>query len=234
VDYLVYIFAILVVGLLTIAAVRLATRSKNPDLLLQYEARKKASRQLARDHSSGKSKRKANIPAVDANGNSVMAVKSLRQRHYDKHPHNRTPWGWPGASKDPSAPQGISQAVRNFTDRMMREKQLVQPKGNTSNGSIRALLEDRYAPVDRGMTEIPYQKVKRPLLRDPSEQHDQLDNLGGAEARQLRKKLQLLAAMDTANTVNGAADGKASGSGNSKKPEFRYVELKDIKQPWGW
>jgi hypothetical protein len=226
VDYLVYILAILVVGLITTAVVRFATRSKNPDLLLQYEARKKAAREQAREKSSRKSK----INAVDANGNSVTAVKSLRQRHYEKHPHNRTPWGWPGAAKDPAAPQGISQAVRSFTDRMVRGKQLVQSNGSANHGSIRALLEDRYAPVDRGMAEIQYQKVKRPLLRDPSEQHDQLDNLGGAEARQLRRKLQLLASMDT--EVNAA--GEARGSNKSKKPEFRYVELKDIKQPWGW
>jgi hypothetical protein len=78
------------------------------------------------------------------------------------------------------------------------------------------------------MTEIEYQKVKRPLLRDPNEPFDQLDNLGSVEAHRLRQKLQFLSAMNP-DTVQPGEKNK-----NGKKIEFRYVELKDLKQPWGW
>lgn len=217
-DYIYYILAILVMGLVCIAGVRFATRSQNPDLILQYQARKKAARPLAAGPVTDKEKpfKQANPPPA----------KSLRERHQEKMLH-RTPWGWPGADRGSQQAQpGISDSVRNFTDRLIREKQLTQ--AGRGNGSIRALLEDRFGPVDRGMKEMPYQKVKRPLLRDPSEMHDQLDNLGGVETHQLRKKLQFLSAMKN-------SDEQSLGQTNgAKKVEFRYVELKDLKQPWGW
>lgn len=115
--------------------------------------------------------------------------------------------------------------MRKFTDRLVREKQLAQPG---SSGSIRALLEDRYRPATRDMTEIPYHKVKRPLLRNPSEPFDQMDNLGRAESQRLRQKLQFLSAMNADSAEQGDTNK------NRKKVEFRYVELKDLKQPWGW
>jgi hypothetical protein len=30
------------------------------------------------------------------------------------------------------------------------------------------------------------------------------------------------------------AGGQSDGLKKSRKVEFRYVELKDLKQPWGW
>ncbi len=216
-DYLSYILAILVIGLVCISVVRFVTRSQNPDLLMQYEARKKAARQLAAD------KPNKNAPIKNQ---PVLQVKSLRQRHQEMM-ENRIPWGWPGGQKGHVEPQGVTEAVRKFTDRLIKEKNLVESGGSHGHGSLRALLEDRYRPVDRGMTEFQYQKVKRPLLRDPGEQHDQLDNLGSVESRQLRQKLQLLSAMNNDEKEQGTIKG-------SKKVEFRYVELKDLKQPWGW
>lgn len=222
-DYLNYFLVVLVIGLVCFTIVRLATRSKNPDLLIQYEARKKAARVQAAAQTKGKSSRAGSKLANAGN----PAIKSLRDRHQEKI-HHRTPWGWPGADRQ-NGSQGVSESVRGFTDRLIKGKQLLQPgESNSGNGSIRALLEDRYGPVNRGMTEIPYQKVKRPLLRDPSEQHDQLDNLGSAETRRLRQKLQFLSAM------NLVEDGSGNQAKGTKKVEFRYVELKDLKQPWGW
>jgi len=218
-DYLYYILAVLIVGLVAFNIVRFATRSQNPDLLQQYESRKSALRKLATG--------RAGARKSDETGQQEPQVKSLRQRRQDGVPQ-RTPWGWPGAQSTYSQPQGISEAVRNLTDRLVREKKLAGH--DRSSGSIRALLEDRYGPVDKGMTEIPYEKVKRPLLRDPSEPFDQLDNLGSAESRQLRKKLQFLSAMNT----DEADKDSARGTQKSRKVEFRYVELKDLKQPWGW
>lgn len=215
-DYLYYILAILLVGLVCITGVRFVTRSQNPDLLLHYQARKKAARQLTKE-AAGEKEGQPNQPVYPP-------VKSLGE-HQEKL-LNRTPWGWPGAGRgNQQAQRGISDSLRNFSDRLIREKQLAQTgKGHTS---IRALLEDRYGPVDRGMNTMPYQKVKRPLLRDPNEMHDQLDNLGGIESRQLRKKLQFLSAMNCEEKNQGQAKG-------ANKVEFRYVELKDLKQPWGW
>jgi len=221
-DYLYYVLAILLIGLVAISAVRLATRSKNPDLLLQYQARKAAARKMAALKFKAKNRQDKSLTHPE--------IKSLQQRDLGKA-RQPTPWGWPGSQQQHAQQQGISDALRNFTHRLVRDKQLIQQDRATGSGSsIRALLEDRYGPVNRGMTEIPYQTVKRPLLRDPSEQHDQLDNLGSAEARQLRKKLQFLTAM------NNAEQGQAQPSGTKagKKVEFRYVELKDLKQPWGW
>lgn len=220
VEYLYYVLAVLVLGLVCINVVRFATRSKNPDLLKHYQQRQAASQKVAKGHTPMQpepGQAGATQPAA------MPAVKSLRERHHAKTQH-RTPWGWPGAVR-PAAPQGVSETIRNFTDRLIREKQLVQPG---SSDSIRALLESRYSPVNRGMAEIEYQKVKRPLLRDPSEPFDQLDNLGTLEAHRLRQKLQFLSAM------NPDVAGPGEKNRNGKKIEFRYVELKDLKQPWGW
>jgi len=112
-----------------------------------------------------------------------------------------------------------------LTDRLLKEKDLVSRASADPriSGSIRALLEDRYGRVNRqSMAEIEYQKVKPPRLRDPSEPHDQMDNFGTREAERIRQKLKLLTAM---NGVPAAAE---------EAKELRYVELKDIKRPWGW
>lgn len=215
-DYLYYVLAILVVGLVAIFSVRIATRSRNPDLLMQYEARQKAVRKLSSKRNKGSKNSALN--------DSLSAVETLQDRTIQ----TRTPWGWPGSQRETNqAPLGITQTVRSFADHLVREKQLVETGGagaSARNGSIRALLEDRYGPVDRGERAIPYQKVKPPLLRDPSEPHDQLDNRGSADARKLRQKLQFLTAMTNEDQQ----------SGSKRKIEFRYVELKDLKQPWGW
>jgi hypothetical protein len=217
VDYLYYILAILVIGLIAIFSVRIATRSRNPDLIVQYEARKKAVRKL--------SAKKKNIKADSIHNRST--VMSAR----DRNVHLRTPWGWPGSHRETDQESlGITETVKSFTDRLVREKQLVESGGlaaSAKGASIRALLEDRYHPVDRSERAIPYQKVKRPLLRDPNEPHDQLDNRGSVDARKLRKKLQFLSAMNNEESQVGS-------TGSKSKVEFRYVDLKDLKQPWGW
>jgi len=115
--------------------------------------------------------------------------------------------------------------MQSLTERLLREKDLVSsPSADPRiSGSIRALLEDRYGRVDRqSMAEIEYQKVKPPRLRDPSEPHDQMDNFGTSEAERIRQKLKLLNAM---NGVPAAVE---------EPKELRYVDLKDVKRPWGW
>jgi len=219
-DYLYYVLVVLVIGLISFGVVRIATRSKNPDLLMQYEARKKSLKQAVEQS-------KKNPDSIHAGLARTSANKSGQDRYVEKT-HYRTPWGWPGAERQNNSP-GVSESVRNFADRLVSKKQVLQ-SGSSSPDSIRALLEDRYGAVNKDMTEVPYQKVKRPLLRDPSEQHDQLDNLGRAESRKLRKKLQFLSAISNQDLEKE----NASGEKRANKVEFRYVELKDLKQPWGW
>lgn len=220
-DYLYYFLAVLVFGLLCFFVARFTTRSKNPDLLTQ--ARIKTARRQSAVQTKAISWRGGGKIA----GPEKTVVSSPQEWVHDKT-HYRTPWGWPSVDRQ-NGSVGVSESVRKFTHRLVNAKQVHQPGASHSgNGSIRALLEDRYGPVNRGMTEVPYQKVKAPLLRDPSEQHDQLDNLGTAESRRLRQKLQFLSAM---NTVKDESGSEAKGP---KKVEFRYVELKDLKQPWGW
>jgi len=142
--------------------------------------------------------------------------------------HVRTPWGWPRheeRNRVGASSRNLSDRMQLLTDRLLKEKDLVSRASADPriSGSIRALLEDRYGRVNRqSMAEIEYQKVKPPRLRDPSEPHDQMDNFGTREAERIRQKLKLLTAM---NGVPAAAE---------EAKELRYVELKDIKRPWGW
>lgn len=64
------------------------------------------------------------------------------------------PWGWPNYQNQRGRrgeKPSLSDAMRNFTDCLIREKQLVVPNRIDPRhaGSIRALLEDRYRPVRR-------------------------------------------------------------------------------------
>jgi hypothetical protein len=120
---------------------------------------------------------------------------------------------------------GLTDAMLELTDRLVREKQLVETRSTNprTSGSVRALLEDRYGRVNKdSMDTIEYYPVKRPLLRDPSQPHDQMDNFGSNEAERIRNKLKRVVAMRS---------NPAEASG---RDELRYVEIKDVKQPWGW
>ena len=206
------IFGVLAFGIVCLVVIRLLTRSRDSAALKHYKQREQINRTaLAEAVKASKARR---------NGRRSRSAE-LPARQTDTHV--RTPWGWPGGpSGRPQA--GMSDNMRIFTDRLVRQKQLNDAEAVSlrTNGSIRALLEDRYGRVDRGMTQMRYEKVKRPLLRDPSEPQDQLENLGTAEAERLRRKLKLLKSMSDNDTAG------------SKGKDLRYVQLKDIKQPWGW
>lgn len=157
----------------------------------------------------------------------LLDYQKTRQKSAASPAPLNAPWGWPHHVSRIGHRNGVagSGALRSFADRLMREKQVVgsMTADLRYNNSIRALLEDRYGRVNREhMAEIEYQKVKRPLLRDPSEPHDQLDNLGTAEAERIRRNLQRMTSMRTGDRATRNA------------PVRRYIELKDIRQPWGW
>lgn len=196
-SYAYYILAVLVIGFACMCVIRYATRSRNRAGLGNYPERH----------------------AGDATARGGLKTKTVTARELR---HVATPWGWPNHA---ASRAGLSDSLHGFADKLIRSKSVADPADASLRHSdnIRALLEDRYGRVRREPTpEVPYRGVKRPLLRDPGEPHDQMDNLGTAEAERIRRKLHYLKAMQ----------GEARSA--ESKPAVRYVELKDIKQPWGW
>ena len=117
-----------------------------------------------------------------------------------------TPWGWAGQSRkrDP---------VKKESAEQRRDR------------SIRALLEDRFAPV-QGAAKRPleYQKVKPPRLRDPSAPHDQMDNFGTGAADRVQKELR----------PHSSLRGKDESSNMKRSGGLRARDLRGLKNPWGW
>jgi len=138
------------------------------------------------------------------------------------------PWGWPNyKASNPQAGEnaGISSAMLSLTDRLVREKTLVN--GQSVNprhyDSMRTMLGDRYARTKRNeMKSVKYAKVHRPLLRDPMEEYDQTDIFSDRQAQRVRSGLKRV-------------QGKKSRSNTSQgKDKPGAYSIKNIKQPWGW
>lgn len=135
----------------------------------------------------------------------------------------RTPWGWPhhvvSASKEDADHADVSHSIRRFAGRLINPKKTKEDQDylEKRNASIRALLEDRYGRASR-MTEMPYRKVKAPLLRDPNEPFDQLDNLPSSKAGGVVSRLR--------KQPNPALDFTI--------PSHKPSDLKNVKTPWGW
>jgi len=218
VDYLNYFLAVLVIGLVCFTTIRLVARRGHSYTLQRYKEKQKALAE-AKKAALGKSGKRTKRTAK-----SKTAAPIHRALHREIQ-HVRTPWGWPNGQTGNTS-TGLSGSMQSLTDRLVREKKLSRTRSNdprTSN-SVRALLEDRYGRVDRDQpTTVEYRKVKKPLLRDPSEPHDQMDNFGVSEAERIRKKLRNVASMTHVGT-----------SPRKPKSEHRYVDIKNIKQPWGW
>lgn len=116
----------------------------------------------------------------------------------------------------------MSHSLRGLAGKLINPKKTKEDQEylEKRNASIRALLEDRYGRASR-MTEMPYQKVKAPLLRDPSRPYDQLDSMPSSKADLVVSKLSRQSSSAkaiklSASKLNQAADGKY------------------IKTPWGW
>lgn len=207
-DYLLYILAILVIGLVCLVTIRIHFR--------QQDAARPAGNR------SSSNRKSSNHPeGPDPKNLNPADFKPAIQRALL---HIRTPWGWPRHLEhnriEPPPPK-YSRGMRAFTDRLVGNEKA--GRGNSrSEASMRALLEDRYGRNPPAMTEMEYRKVKPPRLRDPSEPHDQMDNFGTREAERVRQKLKLLSSM---NAESGVPE---------ELKDLRYVDLKDIKRPWGW
>jgi hypothetical protein len=139
------------------------------------------------------------------------------------------PWGWPGhLPRQQAGRTGWAAALYSLADRLTRQKQLAETalSDPRRRNNIRALVEDRYGRVNHArMCEIPYQRVGPPLLRDPSELHDQMDNLGTAKAERIRHQLQ--------SPTLIKAEGRPS-RGRQRGGPREPMKLQDIKLPWGW
>ena len=109
-----------------------------------------------------------------------------------------------------------------FADKLIHEKTNVDDQEylKKRNASVRALLEDRYGRSAR-MSEIEYNKVKAPLLRDPGAPHDQMDNFPSGKAGQLAKMLK---------RQSRTLPGEVRPVGK----DARRADLKNLKTPWGW
>ena len=136
-----------------------------------------------------------------------------------------TPWGWPGhdsyADSHSSGADRASTSFHQLVDRLTQEKRTVDDREFRSRqaASLRALLEDRYGRASR-MRELEYNKVRRPLLRDPSEPHDQMDNFPSGKGDQIAAGLSRQPGTPE-RTLEQTKIRKVSG-------------LEDIKTPWGW
>jgi len=221
VSYSYYILAILVIGLFSLVAVRVATRSA-PRTNRRHSARPgslQAGAQPAARQAIGKSRKPKKSPPAGPHTRSIFA-RELQ--------HIRTPWGWSRhreLNRSSDETTGGSFALRAFVNRLTRGKELARDPASDPriSGSLRALLEDRYGRVNReSMETIEYHTVKKPLLRDPNEPFDQMDDFDSREAERIRMKLKNVLSM-----------GSEAGF-TAKGERMRYVDIKDVKQPWGW
>jgi hypothetical protein len=204
-EYVFYILGVLAIGLLCM-------------LLIRYWSRKNdREAEILRLGSSRRQRRQDDASPKEANSRARLIL----QREFRQVP---TPWGWPrhvelnrgGARPD------LSDAMQSFANRLIRQKELVNRSSTNPriSNSVRALLEDRYSPV---MKSVEYRKVKAPLLRDPSEPFDQMDDFGSRKLKPARKKMQSQAEM------RSGLERVVPDIGQKSK-----IELKDIKLPWGW
>ena len=136
-----------------------------------------------------------------------------------------TPWGWPQYDEDGDIKSGegdYSTSLHRLADSLIHEKKTVQDQAyvDKRNASMRALLEDRYGRSSR-MAEIKYRNVRAPLLRDPNAPHDQMDNFPSGKADQVAAMLK---------NQSGSQEGRPLPSGR----DATRVDLKNLKNPWGW
>ena len=205
----VFVLVVLAVAIVVAAYIRKSYVMSN-QMKLAQRARLRKRQQEIREHSKQLSeKKKAGIKS------------SVLQREMKSVP---TPWGWPqhGNAHHEIDHVEFSYSLRRFAGKLVHSKMSKDDKRyrDKRDASLRALLEDRYGRASR-MTEIPYESVKAPLLRDPSQQPDQLDSMPSAKADKVVGKLRKQP--KTARQLNAAS-----------RRLFHTEELKDVKTPWGW
>lgn len=211
-EYVYYILIILGLMAFIIYLVSLPGRSRlsNDHMALAEDARKRKQRQQAQEE--------AEVRKSPRGRRSSPAI----QRELSRVP---TPWGWPQYGDDKngnSIHHDFSDSIHRFADRLIHEKKTVQDQKylEKRNASMRALLEDRYGRASR-MSEVPYRKVKAPLLRDPGATPDQMDSFPSGKGDQIAAKF-------------GKQPGKFVGGKKAASRDARRADLKNLKTPWGW
>jgi hypothetical protein len=138
-----------------------------------------------------------------------------------------TPWGWPGHddghhSSGASHGDGVSESFHKWVDLLVREKQTVDDQAYRSrtNESLKALLEDRYAPGARTST-LDYRKTKASLLRNPGKANDQMVNFPSGRTGQI---------VDGLEREPGGRELERKLSGGMRQ----RTSLKEVRTPWGW
>jgi hypothetical protein len=159
----------------------------------------------------------------------VSRAEERKQKKHDQEVLNRelskvsTPWGWPGHnhtvklenSLEAQEVHGFSESLHRFVDKLVAEKKTVDNEEYMlrKNDSLRSMVEDRYGRANK-MSELEYRKVKAPLLRDPSQPHDQMDNFPDGK-------------------VDGV-ESKLSSQPESTRLRMKLSRLREVRKPWGW
>jgi hypothetical protein len=217
VDYMLFgiiVLALLCIGLLFANSAR-QKQGPTRQMILAERARKRREREAQRTHASDP---------------STPRQKAILQRALNRVP---TPWGWPGsdARADSNAHtfgitaafSGPSRPLQHWIDRLLAEKRTIddityRERGNTA---LRSMVEDRFGRNARPK-QMAYQKVRPPLLRDPSLPHDQMDNFPSGK---------------TDSIISGLASPPETTS-RTRHPSAianrKSAQLGDIKTPWGW
>jgi hypothetical protein len=161
------------------------------------------------------------------------SASTRRQRVLNRELRNiPTPWGWPGSevrvgnglsgSGNGQSMNGMVGPLQQWLDRLISEKRTIDDGEYLSrrDASLRAMIEDRFGRSANRSTEMVYQPVRAPLLRDPSRPYDQMDNFPSGRTDRIVAKLQRQPG--TSAQVRITAQARAN------------VPLRDIKTPWGW
>lgn len=210
--YVLFMLGTLAVGILIAGLIH-----KSRVLSNQMELAKRARLRKLKEQTSGQQASKTHSFSLTGSKPSAVTARQLQTV--------RTPWGWPQhgqSSKQISGYAEMSHSLRGLADKLMNPKKTKEDQEymEKRDASIRALLEDRYGRASR-MKEMPYQKVKAPLLRDPSRPYDQLDSMPSSKADQVVSKLS--------RQSSASKNMKLSASKLNQTAEDKY-----IKTPWGW
>jgi hypothetical protein len=213
----------LMIILLVIMRVSARSRDAYNEFSLAFENRRQKLQEI-------RARRKAKLhedAMLSQNGRRDLTI----QREIRRVP---APWGWPdqgrnerlGRGEKHSSHRSMSTSLIQLADLLLHEKELVESREHVlhKNACVRALVEDRYGRVDThpSMTQIEFDRVTAPLLRDPGLEPDQMDNFASRRADKMSVK------------IFGATKYK-----KEKKLIFNDIEpgeviLSQLKTPWGW
>lgn len=164
-------------------------------------------------------------------GNRVLQEKE-RQAATREHQTARqlsqipVPWGWPGSTQElrhheftKAGGHGSASPLHRWADQLISQKKTVDDDEyqKRKQESFRALLEDRFSSHCTA-NYIEYRKTRAPMLRDPSEPHDQMDNFPSGRLHKIQSRLS-----QQPNVRSIAASARTKSQ-----------TLSAVKTPWGW